>query len=69
MSTDVGQLLTQAAASRALGRPARFLADLIYTGAIDPSSWPVIAGKRLVPAEVVEQLRRDLGGAPLRKPS
>jgi hypothetical protein len=58
----VGNVISLAEASRRCGRAARTLSDLIYSGRIDASAWPLVAGRRLVPEAALPEIRRVLHG-------
>jgi hypothetical protein len=57
-----------AEASRRLGRPGRTLSDAIYRGAIDPTGWPVVAGRRVVPVSELPAIAAQLA-AGRRRPA
>jgi hypothetical protein len=52
--------ISLAEASRRCGRAARTLSDAIYSGRIDASAWPLVAGRRLVPEVALPAIRRVL---------
>ena len=57
METIADQHLSQAEASRRLGYPARVIAIAVYNGRLDASTWPLVAGRRLVPIAELERIR------------
>jgi hypothetical protein len=61
------QLLSQAEASRRLGRHAGAIAQALYSGRLDASTWPVVAGRRLVPVDQLESIRKALSTDRRRK--
>jgi hypothetical protein len=52
--------MSLAEASRRCGRPARALSDAIYTGRIDASAWPKVAGRIVVPSSALPAIRKAL---------
>jgi hypothetical protein len=46
--------------SVACDRAPRTLSGMLYNGTIDGSNWPVIGGRRLVPAAELPRLKRLL---------
>jgi hypothetical protein len=61
------QFLSQAEASRRLGRHAGAIAQALYNGRLDGSQWPVLCGRRVVPAAELESIRRILATDRRRK--
>jgi hypothetical protein len=52
--------LSLADGSRRIGLAAHAISKGIFDGRIDPSTWPVVSGRRLVPASELENIRRIL---------
>jgi hypothetical protein len=52
--------LLMSEASRRLGLCPRAISDGITRGAIDPSNWPLLCGRRVVPLSELENIRRAL---------
>jgi hypothetical protein len=58
-------LLTKAQASRMLGRPARTIADLVYSGKVSDAGWPLVRGRKMVPVSVLPEILKVLEDRPV----
>jgi hypothetical protein len=52
--------LSLSEASVQLGYPPRKISTAIYSGWIDVSTWPVVGGRRLVPADELDAVREAI---------
>ena len=54
-------LLSFSELARELGLPPRCISDCVYRGILDPSQWPKVAGRHVIPRDqvplVIEILR------------
>jgi hypothetical protein len=63
----MGEFLSQAEASRRIGRHSSAIAQALYNGRLDGSTWPVFCGRRVVPSAELENIRRVLSTDRRRK--
>lgn len=56
----MGKFYSYSEMARICGRPARCVSDAIRYGKLDPTRWPMLGGRRLIPESDLEMVRQAL---------